>query len=156
MTDAATTGPVAVPQATPEPATATQAPAAPQAGIGVAPPAAQQESPPLTGFAKIQAELREREDTPPLTIPFGKNDTIRIHARMSAAYLVDIAEATTNPAFVFKTIKDAIIADDHEKYETAVRLPKDNDSGVDADYLIALVGALEEHYSGVPLGDQSR
>lgn len=145
----------AIPVAIPQQPVATER--APLIGKGVEPPVAPSQGsavnlePSLDAFAKIAAERRSRASTPPVAVPFG-NGTIRIHGSMPASFAADLITVDSDPAGAVRALRAVIIDADREQFEAILKLPPDNEHGIDGAYLFEFLGVLGEFYSGNPLG----
>lgn len=128
-------------------------------GRNAPPPSASNGSVPddvaMTMFAKIAAERRDRIGELPLEVPFGTS-TIRIHRTMPAGFAFDAQAAEVDAHAAKRMLRDAIIPEDHEKFDTILRQPPSNPDAVDGLFLLGFLEALAELYTGVPLGVRSR
>lgn len=107
--------------------------------------------PALDGFAKVQAERRNRlaAEQPWTVVPFGSG-TIRIYTAMPAEWAYLAAEATNDPRAAFAAIAEAIYVEDRPRFEEIRKLPPDNEHGIDGIYLVSFLDALGGFYGGVP------
>jgi hypothetical protein len=109
----------------------------------------------MTMFAKIAAERRERVGQLPLEVPFGSG-TIRIHRTMPAGFAFDAQAAEVDAHAAKRMLRDAIIPEDHAKFDAIMLQPPSNPDSVDGLFLLGFLEALAELYTGVPLGVRSR
>lgn len=127
---------------------------APVAGANTAPPStiANGQTADLGPFHKLQAELRDTPGAEPITVPFGRSGTIRLHGSMPASVLIDAADADTDPAAAKRALTAMIYTPDVPRFLDVLRLPPDNDEGITGEYLFGFLGAAMELYGAAPLG----